>query len=206
MRAAAPLLVLALIACARSPETGASADELVGPLATPSVELAVDENGELALPTEALPPRYLPGGDAVVLDQRADGTALVGVPEDALADSDPDAFVRRRAFEYLHTVSTGLAAQRVHRGPRALVRYEDLRRDALGGMRDLCAELEIEAAGDDLARIVDARGWDAIPDSEKGPGRFHRKGIVGSWKEDLSPEQAEAVVEIAGSIIDEFYG
>jgi hypothetical protein len=47
--------------------------------------------------------------------------------------------------------------------------------------------------------------WENVPEKEKGPGKFHRKGTPGSWREDLSPQHIEMVERITAPLPKEFY-
>jgi hypothetical protein len=44
-----------------------------------------------------------------------------------------------------------------------------------------------------------------VPEEEKGPGKFHRKGTPGSWREVLSPQHIEMVERITAPLLKEFY-
>ena len=121
------------------------------------------------------------------------------------ADRDPDGFVRYTANEYLRFMETARQAYELHPGPKAMIKYENLRQDPVSFMFELCTELELPVAHQDVARAVESRDWATIPASKKGPGRFHRRGTSGGWKEDLTPAQIESVTEITRPILEELY-
>lgn len=77
--------------------------------------------------------------------------------------------------------------------------------DTLGTMRRVYSALEIPVNGDELRRAVEKHDWEAIPEEEKGQGKFHRKASPGGWREDLTPEQARTVEEITALLLTEFY-
>lgn len=85
------------------------------------------------------------------------------------------------------------------------MRYEDLRADTLGTMKRIYAELRIPAGAEQLARVVEAHAWENIPEEDKGEGKFYRKATPGGWREDLTPEQAEAVESETGPLLAELY-
>jgi len=122
-----------------------------------------------------------------------------------LADRRPNRFVRRRAISYRRHMTKAGEAFETHRGRKSLVRYEDLRADALGVMRRIYHELEMPADEEALARAVERYSWERLPESEKGAGRFYRKGMPGGWREDLTPKQAGIVEEITGPLLRKFY-
>ena len=123
----------------------------------------------------------------------------------ALADRKPEAFARMRTRAYMRGVGAARRAYRDHKGKKTLVRYEDLVADTGATMRRLYSDLGIPADEADLSRIVAKYSWKNVPQEEKGAGKFYRKGTPGGWREDLTPEQAAVVEEMAAPIIQEFY-
>lgn len=114
----------------------------------------------------------------------------------------PDAFVRQNARTYARQMAAALAAYEAHAGPKALVRYEDLRADALSTMRTLCADLSLPDT--DLEATVTARAWESLA-AKKGAGRFYRKASPGSYSEDLTPEQVRIVERECGETLGRLY-
>src|SRR5919107_1483739 len=82
----------------------------------------------------------------------------------ARADNDPDAFVRSRSRKYLQHAGSAKKAYDAHRGPKVLVRYEDLRADTLETMKRIYAKLEIPVNEEELARAVEKHSWENIPE------------------------------------------
>ena len=113
--------------------------------------------------------------------------------------------MKRRSKSYLRQITSAKEAYDAHQGPKALVRYEDLRADALGTMRRLCAELVIPVGEERLARVVEKHSWENVPAGEKGEGKFYRRATAGGWREDLTPEQVRMVEEITAPLLQEFY-
>ena len=128
-----------------------------------------------------------------------------GWKRDALADNQPDVWVRRRAQNYVRHAGKARDAYEAHKGPRALIRYEELRDDTLGTMKRLYSTLGIEFGGGDLARAVEKHAWENIPQKEKGQGKFYRKATPGGWREDLTPGQVEIVEQVSAPLLKEFY-
>ncbi len=121
------------------------------------------------------------------------------------AEEKPNAFVKNRADKYLRHIGNAKRAYDAHEGRKALIRYEDLRADALGTMRRLCSELGIPATEKQLTQVVEKYAWENVPEEEKGEGKFYRKAIPGGWREDLTPEQARTIEEITAPLLKEFY-
>jgi hypothetical protein len=114
--------------------------------------------------------------------------------------------VERRAKLYLRDVGSAREAYEAHQGPKALIKYEDLRADALATLKLLYSALGIPVDEAELARAVEKHSWENIPQEEKGEGKFYRKASPGSWREDLTPEQVQIVESITAPVLEEFYG
>jgi hypothetical protein len=117
---------------------------------------------------------------------------------------ETDALVERTAKMYLQNVGNSKLAYDDHRGPKVMVRYEDLRVDTLGTMRRIYPSLGIEVDEAELSGAVEKHSWENVPEEEKGEGKFHRKATPGGWREDLTPEQAEIVERITAPLLKEF--
>lgn len=129
------------------------------------------------------------------------GTTKRRVP----AEEKPNVFVKNRADKYLRQIGNAKKAYDAHEGRKALIRYEDLRSDALGTMRRLCSTLEIPTDEDRLVQVIDKHAWENVPEEEKGEGKFYRKATSGGWREDLTPTQARTIEEITSPLLTEFY-
>jgi hypothetical protein len=119
--------------------------------------------------------------------------------------TDPEGFARLMAQRYLWNIAKGAQAYAEHRGPKAVLRYEDLRARTHETVRGLCVSLGLHLDDQSLADAVAARSWEQVPETEKGTGKFHRKATPGSWRQDLSPVQVRAVEEISAPILEDFY-
>jgi hypothetical protein len=128
-----------------------------------------------------------------------------GWKREALADNQPDVWVRRRAQNYVRHAGKARDAYEAHKGPKVLIRYEELRDDTLGTMERLYSTLGIEVGEGDLARAVEKHAWENIPQKEKGKGKFYRKATPGGWREDLTPSQVEIVEQVSAPLLKEFY-
>ena len=121
------------------------------------------------------------------------------------ATSQPNTLISNRARMYLQAVSNARDAYEAHEGPKVLVRYEELRADALGTMKRIYSELGIPMGEKKLTRTVEKHAWENIPETKKGPGKFARKATPGGWQEDLTPKQVRIVEEITAPLMKEFY-
>jgi len=95
------------------------------------------------------------------------------------ADEHPDAFVESQARRYLRHIEFVKLAYEAHGGPKALVRYEDLKSDTLGEMRRLYSALRVPADEGELAGVVEWHRWENGPERKKGKGKFRRKATPG---------------------------
>jgi hypothetical protein len=120
-------------------------------------------------------------------------------------DPSPASIIDKRARSYLHSVGNGKRAYDAHNGRKVLVRYEELRADALGTMKSIYSALGIRVEEEKLARAVKKQSWENIPEEEKGEGKFYRKASPGGWREDLTPEQIKEVEKITAPLLDELY-
>jgi hypothetical protein len=131
------------------------------------------------------------------VEQGGGRTAMFDMQENALVESTTNA--------YLRSIVNVKEAYETHGGPKVLVRYEDLRSDTLATMRRIYSSLGVPVDERALSESVEKHSWENVPEEKKGPGKFHRKGKPGSWREDLSPEHIEMVERITAPLLEEFY-
>ena len=121
------------------------------------------------------------------------------------SSKNPDAFAEKQAKNYMRQMGKAKEAYDAHKGPKVLVRYEELRSDTLGTMKRIYSTLGIEVDQAQLEQVVNKHSWENIPEDQKGQGKFYRKATPGGWREDLTPEQAEAVARVTASLMKELY-
>ncbi|HEX5915406.1 MAG TPA: sulfotransferase [Rubrobacter sp.] len=124
---------------------------------------------------------------------------------ESLAETNPNAFVRRHAEAYLQHVGSARRAYEAHEGRKVVVRYEDLRADTLGTIKRMYGELNIPIEEAKLAKAVEKHAWENIPEEEKGRGMFYRKATPEAWREDLTRRQVKTVERITAPLLEEFY-
>lgn len=122
-----------------------------------------------------------------------------------LVISDAAAQVKMHVENNLETMSNARQAYDNHKGHKTLLKYEDLRADALGAMKRAVAELGLTVDEAELARVVERYSWENVPEEEKGQGKFYRKATPGGWREDLAAEEIEIIEEAFAPLIEEFY-
>ena len=121
------------------------------------------------------------------------------------AGTNPDSLAEERAKRYLNQVGHAKRAYGAHQGPKVLVKYEELRANTFGTMRHLYSTLDVPVDDEELSRVVEEHSWENIPEEKRGEGKFYRKAKPGGWREDLTPEQAEAVERVTAPLLQEFY-
>jgi hypothetical protein len=135
------------------------------------------------------------------LDARKEGGWQAG--GEGTADSTER--TAKLAQRYLRLVGEAKRAYESHAGRKVLVRYEELSADTLGTMMRIYSALGVPVNEEELARAVEKHAWENIPEEEKGEGKFFRKASPGSWREDLTEEQAKMVEEITAPLLRELY-
>lgn len=118
---------------------------------------------------------------------------------------DSDHIAKRAARDCVQKVSGAKRAFDTHAGPKAIVRYEELRSDTFGTLEHMYSELNVTVRKEDLMGAVEKYAWENIPEDNKGPGMLRRKATPGGWRQDLSPEQVRIVEKIAAPLLREFY-
>ena len=130
---------------------------------------------------------------------------VMGKGEERFADINPDAFVRSAARSYLQDVEKVRQAYDAFDGRKALLKYESLRTDTFEELKKMYTRLNIPVVEEQLRRVVERHDWENIPEDQKGAGKSRRKASPGSWREDLTPEQAALIEQITAPVLEEFY-
>jgi len=85
---------------------------------------------------------------------------------------------------------------------RLLVRYETLREQTADTLRAVCAMLGLGA--EHAAEVAERHRFERVPARQRGPRREVRAASPGSWRENLSPAEQEAMHEALGPALEEF--
>lgn len=115
-----------------------------------------------------------------------------------LQPDDRLSFVVQSAKKWLWRTEVVETAFAEHRGPKLLLRYEDLLEDPLRHLREVLEWLGDDLPGDDLRRIVATHSFAAVPAEARGPSRFHRSASVGTWRQNLHPDEQDALEAVLG--------
>ena len=94
-----------------------------------------------------------------------------------------------------------------------IVRYEDLHADACGAFAKLVKFLGLDASAKRIAKAVDNTSFatlraledkDGFDERSPAQERFFRKGVAGAWREEMTQEQAQTVVDAHHSQMEKF--
>lgn len=110
-------------------------------------------------------------------------------------------FAIRSAHHWLWRTEVVEAAFAEHRGPKHLVRYEDLLREPERHMRELFAWLEMPTDPIDLPQVVEEFSFERLP--YRGAEQQNRFAKPGGWRENLRPDERDAVQEVLGPKLGE---
>ena len=109
-------------------------------------------------------------------------------------DSGRLEFVIRSAYHWLWRTEVVESAFAEHRGPKHMLRYEDLLREPEQLMRELFEWLDVPGDAVDLAAVVDEFAFERLP--HKGLEAQNRFARPGAWRDNLRPDERDAVQDI----------
>jgi hypothetical protein len=110
-------------------------------------------------------------------------------------------FVVRSAHQWLWRTEIVEAAFAAHRGPKLLLRYEEMLREPERHVGELFAWLGLSLAADDLRALVERFAFERL--EVRGPGQHNRSATPGAWRENLNAEEREALERILGAKLRE---
>lgn len=120
-----------------------------------------------------------------------------------ISDDERLAFVVQSAQKWLWRTEVTQHAYAAHRGPKRLVRYEELREDPVRGFRDVLDWLGLEADDEWISAVTDRHAFERLPAADRGPDKFFRAATPGLWRENLSADEQQAVMRILGPKLSE---
>lgn len=85
---------------------------------------------------------------------------------------------------------------------RVLIRYEDLREQPTECVEEVCKLLDLNREW--VPEIVAKHSFERAPAAARGPRSEMRSATPGAWRENLSPEEREAMHEALGEALEEF--
>jgi hypothetical protein len=109
--------------------------------------------------------------------------------------------VTRLAYQWLWQTEVVEIAFAAHRGPKHMVRYEDLLREPERHVGELFEWLDLPLEQAEVVALVKRFAFENI--RGRGPRRFHRSATPGAWRENLRPQEQAALQEVLGAKLRE---
>jgi Sulfotransferase family len=104
--------------------------------------------------------------------------------------------ITRLAYRWLWQTEIVEIAFAQHRGPKHMLRYEDLLREPERHLGEVFQWLGLPLEEGAVAAVVKRFSFEGI--RERGPDRFHRSATPGAWRENLRPEEQVALGKVLG--------
>jgi hypothetical protein len=112
---------------------------------------------------------------------------------------DREQFLHNAARRWVRLTEAVRTAYTAHSSSlRIRVRYEHLRVDPQKELRRVLDWLGRPAARDRISEVVERTAFEAVPETERGRGRFLRSATPGLWREHFSDEEQELLSSIMG--------
>jgi len=110
-------------------------------------------------------------------------------------------FVTNAAHQWLWRTEVVESAFAAHRGPKHMLRYEDLLRDPERRLGELFEWLGVGREGADVAAVVDRFAFERL--AVRGPDQQNRFATPGAWRNNLRGEERAAIEDILGAKLRE---
>jgi hypothetical protein len=121
-----------------------------------------------------------------------------------LSERGREALIRWQASVWLRRTEVVQHAYAAHDpGRRALVRYEDLRRDPTAELSKICRVLRAHPSQERIDEIVAIASYERVPSAQKGDGQEIRRAKPGCWRESMTPAEQRAMHEILAPKLEE---
>ena len=111
-------------------------------------------------------------------------------------DADRLAFVVQSAQKWLWRTEVVQEAIARHPGPKLIVRYEELLQAPDAGLRRILDWIGLSVSDSDLTAWIERHDFERMP--RTGPSEFWRSASPGAWRQNLRPEEREAIQELLG--------
>jgi sulfotransferase family protein len=121
-----------------------------------------------------------------------------------LSERGREALIRWQASVWLRRTEVVQHAYAAHDpGRRALIRYEDLRRDPTVELPKICGVLRANPSQEQIDEIVAIASYERVPFAQKGDGQEIRRAKPGCWRESMTPAEQRAMHEILAPKLEE---
>lgn len=106
-------------------------------------------------------------------------------------------FVTHSAYQWLWRTQVVETAFAEHRGPKHMLRYEDLLREPERHLAEVFEWLGAPLEPVEVQAVVDQFAFERLP--HRGPDRQERLATPGAWRDNLDPDERAAVEDILGA-------
>lgn len=118
-----------------------------------------------------------------------------------VTESERLEFVIRSAYQWLWRTQVVESAFDEHRGPKHMLRYEDLLREPERHLGELFEWLGVPLERGEVAAVVERFDFERLP--HRGPAKQNRSATPGAWRDNLRADEQAAVEEILGAKLRE---
>jgi hypothetical protein len=118
-----------------------------------------------------------------------------------VSDSERVDVVTRLAYQWLWQTEVVEIAFAEHRGPKYMLRYEDLLREPERHVGEILDWLGLPLEQAEVSKLAERFAFEEV--RERGPDRFHRSATPGAWRENLRPDEQVAVGKVLDSKLRE---
>lgn len=112
-----------------------------------------------------------------------------GIAEEGRLD-----FVTNSAYQWLWRTEVVRTAFASHRGPKHMLRYEDLLREPARHLAEIFEWLGVPLERTEVESVIDRHAFERL--RVRGADKFNRTATPGAWRENLRPDERAAVERI----------
>jgi hypothetical protein len=120
-----------------------------------------------------------------------------------IADDERASFIEQSAYKWLWRTEIVQQAYESHRGPKLLVRYEEMRANATLQLRRIFDWLGLAISETELEMLVEAQAFERLPAEHRGPDKIFRAAKPGLWRENLSADEHAVLDRVMGAKLRE---
>ncbi|HEV2062730.1 MAG TPA: sulfotransferase [Solirubrobacteraceae bacterium] len=133
------------------------------------------------------------------LDAYSDGGWITDDGGFPVAEHGRIPFIRWQATVWRYRTEVTQRAYDAHAADRrVLVRYEELLAEPERELGRVLETIGVRAAPDRLRAAAEKHAYTNVPVADRGAGKFVRAAAPGSWRERMSEEEQQALLEVLG--------
>jgi len=137
-----------------------------------------------------------------LLDARGEGGFMNLGIDPIISSDDRLSYMQFRAKMWINLIENLMKTSEIHsKNLLLVVKYEDLRNNALEELRKIYQFIEIDIERKKLEVIIEKFRFENIQMDLKGAGKFHRSASPGSWKKNFSEEEKIILEKLMGETL-----